>query len=321
MSDLPDWRILDRYLAGEATAEDHAAVDAWANAQPDRTAALAWLKTQARSDEPQLSADDAWHRFQKRPIPLVTRKPGPMWRIAAAIVLVAGLGAAWAALRTRGATEPTMSETFALDGQRTSVTLNDGTRIALNGGSRLRYASDFGEKHRDVYLDGEGFFEVRHDERRPFRVYVANGVAEDVGTKFTVRAYPADTMVHVAVSEGIVAIGRDSATVRVNAGELGVLTRSGLATVSRVESLDRYVAWTTGALVLDGATLAHAARELERWYGVRVVVTDSALGKRLITARFRNESVKQALDALAIATAARVRDSAGVFIISPAASR
>ena len=318
MSQLPDWKTIDRYLAGEASDEERLSVDAWAKTQPDRAAALAWLRTQSRPIEPVFDADAAWQKFKGRPVPLVARRASPIWRIAAGILLVAGLGATWTLFRARTpSVPPLMREAFALDGQRTTVTLRDGTRISLNGGSRLQYASDFGEKHRDVFLEGEGYFEVVHDDRRPFRVHAGTGIAEDVGTKFTVRAYPTDTAMHVAVSEGIVAIGQDSADVRVNAGELGVLTRSGLTTVSRAPSLDKYLGWTTGMLVFEGVPLAAAARQVEHWYGVKVVIPDSSLARRPVTARFRNESVTQVIDALAAALGARAHDSVGVFTLSP----
>jgi transmembrane sensor len=319
MSQLPDWKTIDRYLAGEASPEERTSIDDWAATQPDRATALAWLRTQPRPIEPVFDADAAWRQFKTRPVPLVVRRANPLWRIAAAILLVAGLGATWTLFRTRTpSASPLMREAFALDGQRTTVTLRDGTRISLNGGSRLQYASDFGERHRDVFLEGEGYFEVVHDDRRPFRVHAGAGIAEDVGTKFTVRAYASDTVMHVAVSEGIVAIGQESATVRVNAGELGVLTRSGLTMVSRVASLDKYIAWTTGTLVFESVSLAAAARQIERWYGVKVVIPDSALARRPVTARFRGESVTQVLDALAAALGAQARDSSGVFTVLPA---
>src|SRR4051812_21441528 len=134
MSQPPDWQTIDRYLAGEATAEERLSIDAWAKVQPDREAALAWLRTQSRPTEPVFDADAAWRRFKGRPVPLVPRRANPLWRIAAAILLVAGLGGTWSVLRNqRPAPTPTMREAFALDGQRTDVTLRDGTRISLNG--------------------------------------------------------------------------------------------------------------------------------------------------------------------------------------------
>src|SRR4051812_28700718 len=99
MTDLPDWKTIDRYLAGEASAAERAAVDAWTNAQPNRVAAFAWLRTQSRAAEPQFDADTAWRNFKRRPVPLRTMPT--VWRIAAAILVVAGLGVTWSALRNR----------------------------------------------------------------------------------------------------------------------------------------------------------------------------------------------------------------------------
>jgi len=315
MTDLPDWKTIDRYLAGEASPDDRDAVDAWANAQPDRQIALAWLKSQS-GPEPTWNANAAWHRFAARQRSHPVRALSPrFWRLAAGLVIAAGLGAGLMLTRHWGETAPAMREVFTLNGQRTSVTLVDGTRVSLNGGSRLRYDDDFGRKHRDVFLDGEGYFDVKHDAAKPFRVHVRDAVVKDVGTRFTVRAYSEQSSVEVAVSEGVVAMGRDSANVRITAGEIGILTPSGVS-VSRAKSLDRYVGWTSGALVLEGTTLGKAATQLEHWYGVKIVV-DSSLSARPVSARFQGESVAQALDALALALGARVtRDSAGFLLSS-----
>src|SRR6185503_20707104 len=102
--------------------------------------------------------------------PLSRHQP-TLWRIAAAAILVVGLGGGWLATRqpTPAATSAApMREIFTLNGQRTTVTLDDGTRVSLNGASRLRYAASYGRTNRDVYLDGQGYFEVKHDAARPF---------------------------------------------------------------------------------------------------------------------------------------------------------
>ena len=79
-------------------------------------------------------------------------------------------------------------------------------RVTLNAGSRLRWRADYGARTREVQLEGEGYFEVRHDGARPFRVHAPGAVAEDLGTRFTVRAYPEGSGVEVAVAEGRVAL-------------------------------------------------------------------------------------------------------------------
>jgi ferric-dicitrate binding protein FerR (iron transport regulator) len=215
-----------------------------------------------------------------------------------------------------------MREIFTLNGQRTTVTLDDGTRISLNGASRLRYDASYGRTTRDVYLDGEGYFEVKHDAKRPFRVHVRDGVAEDLGTRFTVSAYADQPTIEVAVAEGVVALGRDSASgaeaVRLEAGDVGRLSDSGAPTKTRLASLDRYIGWTEGTLVLDSVPLRRAAREIERWYGVKIIIADSALAKRPVVARFQRESVQEAIDAVAFALGARSERRESTYTLAPA---
>jgi hypothetical protein len=90
-------------------------------------------------------------------------------------------------------------------GQRASVTLSDGSHVTVGGASRIRVAPTFG-RTREVYLDGEAFFEVAHDASRPFIVRAARGTARAVGTKFNIDAYyssPELAVLVVRQSDGI----------------------------------------------------------------------------------------------------------------------
>jgi len=332
MSEIPDGALVDRYLAGDASADERARVQAWIDAKPGRAEAIARLKSGEHADAVAWDANAAWTRFSERRnldstttpprvLPIQWRRSANVWRIAAILLVVVGLSAVW---KTRGngpfASRATQ-EVFTLNGQRTTVTLDDGTRVSLNGGSRLRFDAPFGRQNRDVHLDGEAYFEVSHDAARPFRVHAGNAVAQDLGTRFTVSAYPDQSSVEVAVAEGLVALSRDSASgaqvVQLAAGSIGTLSSSGMPTVALAPSLDRYLAWTTGALVLDGVTLRRAVGELERWYDVDITISDSTLAARPVTARFHGESVQQALDAISLALGAHIERRGAVFVISP----
>src|SRR6185503_2333510 len=164
MTPLPDWKLIDRYLAGEADADEKVTVQAWIDAQPNRQAAVAWLRTQRSDLEPTWNVDAAWKSQQGRragrsaTVTPLTWHTATLWRVAAALILALGLGAGWLVKRqpARVTTTAPMREIFTLNGQRTTVTLDDGTRVSLNGASRLRYAASYGRTNRDVYLDGQG---------------------------------------------------------------------------------------------------------------------------------------------------------------------
>jgi transmembrane sensor len=213
-----------------------------------------------------------------------------------------------------------MHEVVAAVAQQTSVTLVDGSRVVLNAGSRLRYGGDFGRVARDVELDGEGYFDVVHDETRPFRVHARGTVAQDVGTRFVVRAYPEQRAVDVVVTHGSVALGpeRTAAPTLVAAGQRGRVERDGTVTVADDGDVDRWLAWTRGGIVLEGITLADAAVELGRRFGVRVDVRGDELARRRVSARFGDEPLPRVLDAIAAALGARwSREGDRIVITGP----
>ena len=215
-----------------------------------------------------------------------------------------------------------MLEQVAENGKRTTITLDDGTRVTLNGGSRLRYSAGTTQRGQNVYLEGEALFEVKHNPSRTFRVHAAHGTVQDIGTRFVVRAFANRPDVEVVVTEGAVSLRNDSAStppIQLAAGEGGIISgKDGAPRKLAPDALPKFVAWTTGVLILDNIALRDAAADIERWYGVHVVV-DPSIAMRPVAARFHNETVSQALDAITLALGARysLRDS--TYVISPRA--
>jgi transmembrane sensor len=355
VTDQPDWRAIDRYLAREASPDEARAVEAWA-AAPGNAALLrtirerlgdggaqggggaregwdvdaAWARVAGRMTRGAEVVDLAAARGERAGRAATASAPAPRarralaWRVAAAALIAAAGLATWRAASDRagapGADAVAMRELVAPPGQRVTDTLPDGSRVTLHAGSRLRYAAALGAAlgtaagARDVQLEGEGYFEVTHDERRPFRVRAGEAVAQDLGTRFVVRAYPELDQVEVVVEEGLVSLhraqgptrgapGADSAVIR--PGQLGRLGRSGAPTVEPAGDVSRWIGWTAGTLALDGGTLGQALPRFERWYDVDVVLADQRLASRQVVARFRNETLPQALDQLAVALGAR----------------
>jgi transmembrane sensor len=340
MSDSIDWRIIDRHIAGESTAAEDEQLRRWLTEDPRHPALLAGLRTagHAAEDSQRWNVDAAWAKVTNRiaeggaahPLVLHPRgaETGRVRRrgLRAVGVTLAALAAAllvgvlW---RPEGSAYiqlplPVMHEVRSASGQQTRVTLHDGTRVVLNAGSRLRYASDFGRGARDVALDGEGYFEVAHDRAHPFRVHARGGIAEDVGTRFVVRAYPELPQLTVIVAEGSVALRQANAksggTV-LAAGQLGRVGADGAVTVINEADIDRWTSWTQGALVLDGLSLRDAATEIGRRFDVRVVVATPDLAQRHVSARFRDEPLPAVLDAITVALGARwTRDGQTIHI-------
>lgn len=165
--------------------------------------------------------------------------------VAALLTVTAGFQA-WQA-RTRVIEAPR--------GQRISAMLPDGSSIMLTAGSRASWSPAFGDTNRTITLVGEAWFDVVHDENRPFRVHAADVIVEDLGTRFVVRAWSAPRYVEVAVEEGIVSVA-DSGHSAQGAPQLHAGQRARavpgqpLAVSSDVAPL---LACTDGALQFDDA--------------------------------------------------------------------
>jgi transmembrane sensor len=284
-----------------------------------------WLSEHHAPDEPEFDVDRAWADLERwkrgRPAPATV----PMWHralivAAAASVIAAVVTFVMVSRRAASASNDSVDliERVAPAGRPQIITLDDGSRITLNGGSTVRYPSTGND--RDVYLDGEALFEITHDPQRAFRVHAAHGMVRDIGTKFTVRAYTDDHAVQVAVTEGSVAFMRDSTVgprMDLAAGDAAAMDSAGTFAKLPPAAVERLFGWTTGALIFDNARLSAAASEIEHHYGVHVVVADSALARRPVVARFHGEPIRQVLDAIAVAVGAHYDIAGTTYTLRP----
>jgi transmembrane sensor len=332
-SSQPDELLIDRYLAGELSGEERAAVEAWLREHPATAARLQQLPQVVRGSgvpdteaswrqlEARLRSSDDLAERRARRAPdtagaAVSAARFPLRRIAAAAAIVI-TGAAALMLRRDAVTE---YRAAAALGRDTTVTLVDGTTVRLAPGSAIVWTSAFGRPARDIRLDGEALFDVVHDERRPFRVRTRNAIAEDIGTRFVVRAWPELRHVEVAVAEGEVALsdtaaraGRGQAQV-LRAGDRARLLDDGAVAVSR--DADLVLAWTSGALAFDNESLRTVLPAIGRRFAVAVRADSTVLDRR-ITARFTAQSLSDVISALALTLNVRADSVDGVLTLHP----
>lgn len=225
-----------------------------------------------------------------------------------------------------------LQEVATARGQRATIRLSDGTRITLGAASTVRYARDFGARqHRDVYLDGQAYFEVVHDTLHPFAVHTARGVAEDLGTEFVVTAYSAMAAMQVVVASGKVMLrhagpsvadsgighGRTAPRLTLGPGELGLIDSSGTITRSSVADASPYFDWTRGRLVFRGVPLRDALPAIGRWYDVEITLGDPALADRRLVADFASQSAQEVVQLLALAVNARYEQHGRSIVLLP----
>ena len=328
---------LARYLRGDSDPSESRAIDQWLEASAEHRQRLDDLRLVLRATEPprpEWDRERSWARLAERLEParrpeVVRGRPAAgagYWQrglIAAGIAAV--LAAGWVAQRTwqrSPAPAPVavaMTERRTGAGERSTFRLADGTAVMLGPASSIRYsAADYGRRSRVVELEGDGYFEVVHDETRPFAVRTPTVLVRDLGTRFVVRARPGQRPVEVGVMEGRVAIAHPATptdSVALGAGDAARIDGGQPPVVQRGVNLERYAAWTEGRLVFQRTPLAEVVEDLERWYDIDIELVGHGVERRVLTAGFRDKPAAAVLALVAASLDLTLSGSGKRFVL------
>lgn len=317
MNDPLSSDLLARYLGGEATPAERAAVEEWAGRDPRNAADLRRLASLWQPRPPEgWDVDRAWSRVAGRldrteVVPLHSRRRA--LAIAAAVVLALGATLAWRAVNRNVESSPRTLVTRP--GERHEATLADGTRIVVAPGSSLTIAAGYGRNERRVMLVGEAWFEVHHDATRPFRVHASGTVTEDLGTEFSVRARAGEP-VRVVLLSGRASFGRENRIVELAPGDVARLAPAdSMPVVAREGDPRLLVSWREGRLEFVDASLPDVLAELGRWYALEFRLENASLSARRITHTFAADDPADALEVLSLSLGARVERAGRVVTL------
>lgn len=164
------------------------------------------------------------------------------------------------------------------------LVLDDGTKVWVNAGSKLKYPVRFTGKDRKVFLEGEAYFDVTKGVK-PFIVHTARGEVNVLGTSFGVTAYEDDENVYTTLVTGKVRFtGRE--TIEINPGEQVVAYRSGKLE-KRTVNTEEYVGWKNGLYVFSHQRLESIMQTLSRWYDVKVFFQNPGLKEMEFTGNLK----------------------------------
>jgi len=205
-------------------------------------------------------------------------------------------------------------------GETRIVQLPDGSEVKLNGHSTLRYTGSLlAGKTREVWLDGEGYFSIKHlPDNRRFVVHTAAGLnVEVLGTKFTVYRRHAQARVVLLSGKVRVAFADSSQPVTLKPGEM--LERQDAQPqkiVHKAVRVARYAAWKDDKLVFDETPVAEVAAQLSDTYGIKVIVATPALNHRTVTGTFPAKELDTVLQVLEKSFKLTIKRQANQLILS-----
>ena len=214
--------------------------------------------------------------------------------LLAASILVAAMSVVFLILSDRQVLE---YEVVADRGQKSSVTLPDGSHVWLNSASRICYSSDFNKKDRNIILEGEAYFEVAKNKKIPFVVNASGMSITAVGTEFNVRNYSDEDEVCATLVEGKVIASVPGSDISLTYGQEAVLNRdSGEMSFAVVSDLNHMVPWRSNEILLDGESLDNLSRILSRMYNVDVYFENDSIKTYTYTGLIRNNSLQNVLE-------------------------
>lgn len=171
-------------------------------------------------------------------------------------------------------------------GKQSKIKLADGSKVWLNSGSKLVFPAVFIGDKREVYLEGEGIFEVVHDEKHPFIVKANNHEIEVLGTVFNVSNYADDFVINTVLKSGSVQINfrndsfiNSKESVKIIPGTMAVYNKNSKYIKTTNVDVEKYFSWREGIFIFKNDSLHTIMKRLSRYYNIKITINDENLAK------------------------------------------
>ncbi|GAA4910209.1 FecR family protein [Mucilaginibacter defluvii] len=297
--------LFQKYRQGMVTEEEKALIARWLI----RLDVIGQLTDEQLAAKEELSKGELKRHFFSENTRSAKVVRFPLWvrSVAASLLIVASIaGMVYFGSQKQDAddVQPAYSQLSTQTGEIKTVTLTDGTKITLNSESRLKYPTELTGKTREVFLTGEAYFDVAHDPGKPFKVHTDKLDVQVLGTSFDVKAYGDDGELSVTVSSGkvgVLPLNLQTKAYMLLPGDRLVYRRS----KNNIDQLKTDVAgigiWQKGRFNFREETLQNIARQLERYYKVRIIFKNPSLQQKQISLKVKNHSINTVIKALSIA--------------------
>ena len=181
-------------------------------------------------------------------------------------------------------------------GRQYSLVLADGSKVWLNASSSITFPTVFAGKERKVSITGEAYFEVAHNDQKPFIVQQGEMSVQVLGTHFNVNSYEDESSISVTLLEGSVKVTKGNATSLIKSGQQAKLQKGDIKLVNNVD-IDEIMAWKNGLFHFEGTDIGSLMRQLSRWYDLEVVY-DKTVNDLFYAEIPRNTKLSDVLKAL-----------------------
>jgi len=303
-----DQKIIHKYIAGDASQEEKEAVQLWIEADPENRTEFISLRTLYDISLAHLPEEDhivkvAGNNRRKLFIDFI--------KIAAAIIITFSCTYYFLQekLQPSGTDRQVSMQTIHVPaGQRAELTLTDGTKVWLNSLTTFTFPDYFSELSRDVYLDGEGYFEVAYEENRHFHVNTKEHVIRVFGTQFNVLSYSRNPFFETSLIDGSVEIiwSNNEEKILLEPGSRAY-TENNRLIISPIRDYD-YFLWKKGIITFNHERIEDILAKLELYYDIRIENSNQRIVDMRYTGKFRTkDGIEHVLNVLQVPTGLRYK--------------
>lgn len=285
--------LLHKYFRGETSPEEEKRIMDWTDASSDNY--LLYLEERKKWNALLLHL----HLGQKENVTSVKGNSFNLWKfagIAASIALLVALS--WIQFGMKGQQEAGLQSVLVPAGQRVQLVLEDGTKVWLNSKTTFSYPTSFGNKSREVQLEGEGFFEVAHNKNKPFIVKTKKYDIKVLGTTFNVNAYnDKGSIFETSLLEGsvdIVSSQESDRHIHLNPKER-VIEQNGSLLKESIGNQEHF-RWIDGLICVDDIPFSELTSKFATYYDITIRIENPKLSDYRLTGKFRQaDGIESAL--------------------------
>lgn len=296
-NDIDD--LIGKVLAGEASAEEVRNVEAWRKESAENEKyysdlGIIFAKAASNLVKVDFDADAAWQKVQSKLVKTRSINWYPL-RIAAGIVVLVTAGIfTWRSYNT-----PTQTMALASDNKVVQDVLPDSSSVTLNKNSSIEFKYNPREKTRKVKLKGEGFFDVKHDEEKPFEIETDEALVRDIGTSFNIRSYPDKDTIEVAVQTGVVQFYTlKDPGMMINAGETGIYSKRGKFFAKLAKADTNVLAYKTRVFSFHATDLRSVVEQINEVYDSKIRLANEDIARCQLTVTFRNDELDNMIEVI-----------------------
>jgi ferric-dicitrate binding protein FerR (iron transport regulator) len=281
-----DTDLLIKYMNGECSDQEKITIINWLDSDPKHMSEFMALR--------KLNDISIWQTTATENKKVKKSKPSlKQWYIEvlkyAAILLIAFISCYCFFSNPEQEIQTVMQTIDVPAGQRVKVTLVDGTTVWLNAKTKLTFPNQFSENVRNVTIDGEGFFDVSHNESKPFIVNTDKYNIKVLGTKFNLMAYSEKEIFKTSLLEGAVEILYPGCTKGINIKPNEQISlKNNQLVISPISCMNHFL-WKDGIISFNNESFPEMAEKLELYFDLKIEIKNDKILNYKCTGKFRTK--------------------------------